>query len=68
MTDIASYLLACTTCMGNPNDPNTVAAGGAVLFMLALLAIVFGGVFQFMRYLCKCERDAIKAAAHGSQD
>ena len=60
--------LACATCMSNPNNPTTVAGSAAILFMLVLLLVVFGGVFQFMRYLCRCERDAIAAATSGDRD
>lgn len=54
--------MACVTCMSNPNNAVTQAGSFAILLMLALLGGVFVGVFQFMRYLCRCERSAIEAA------
>jgi len=37
-------LLACATCMGDSGSPQVQAAGSAILFMLAVLALVFGGM------------------------
>ena len=51
-------LLACATCIGDRGDINT-ASSGAILFMLVIVFAVFGGVFKFMRYLSRCEREAI---------
>ena len=51
--------LACPTCMPSEGEAGTQAAGMAILFMLLILAIVFGGVFRFMRYLSRCGRSAI---------
>ena len=55
------HLLACATCMSGRGEASTDAAGGAIIFMLILLVVVFGGVFQFMRYLSRCERAAINS-------
>ena len=45
--------LACATCQTAPGTTATQAANGAVLFMLGVLAIVFGGfaamVISFVR-------------------
>ncbi len=45
--------IACATCQTNPGSTATQAANGAVLFMLGILAIVFGGfaamVISFVR-------------------
>ena len=54
--------VACVTCMSNPSSPTTVAGSAAIMFMLVVLLGVFGGVLQFMRYLSRCERDALAAA------
>lgn len=63
MFTLSQTTLACATCMSNPNNPTTVAGSAAIMFMLVLLFGVFGGVFQFMRYLSRCERAAIAKAA-----
>jgi hypothetical protein len=62
MIHIATNLLACVTCTGSRGEALDKASSGAIVFMLILLVAVFGGVFQFMRYLSKCERVAIRDA------
>jgi heme/copper-type cytochrome/quinol oxidase subunit 2 len=39
-----SSLVSCATCMGDSGSPQMQAAGTAILFMLAVLAVVFGGM------------------------
>ena len=53
-------LLACVTCMGDRGGATNTATSGAVIFMLVVLVGVFGGVFKFMRYLSRCERESIQ--------
>jgi len=52
LSDLPS-LLSCFTCMGNSDDPAVHAANMAILFMLALLVPVLGGlvglIFHFGR-------------------
>ncbi len=58
--EIFENLLACVTCMGDRGGATNTATSGAIVFMLVLLGGVFGGVFKFMRYLSRCEREAIQ--------
>lgn len=39
---LSGPLLACAVCFGAPGDKNTEAAGGAILFMLGVVAVVVG--------------------------
>ena len=63
MFDLSPTLIACATCMSSRGEASSDAAGVAILLMLVLLTVVFGGVFQFMRYLCRCERGAVAGAS-----
>mgnify|MGYP001549714736 CR=1 FL=1 len=58
--------IGCISCAADRGGAANTASAGAIAFMLILLLLVFGGVFQFMRYLCRCERGALEAA--GKQD
>lgn len=51
---------ACATCMGNPDDAATSAAGSSILFMLFVLGVVLGGVAKFIHFLAKCERESTR--------
>ena len=62
---ITPKLLSCATCMSGRGEASADASGGAIIFMLAILVLVFGGVFQFMRYLHRCEKNALAAAQRG---
>lgn len=55
-------LIACVTCSADRGGAVNAASSGAILFMLVVLVGVFGGVFQFMRYLSKCEKRLIDNA------
>ena len=57
---IAESLLACVTCMGDRGAATNAATSGAVIFMLVVLGGVFFGVFRFIRFLSRCEREAIE--------
>lgn len=54
--------LACVTCSADRGDAVNAASSGAILFMLVVLIGVFGGVFQFMRYLSNCEKRLLEKA------
>lgn len=38
---------ACSVCFGAKGDPVTEAAGAAILFLLAVVACVLGGIVAF---------------------
>jgi len=44
--------------MSGEGETTSYAAGMAILFMLIILFSVFFGIFKFMRYLSKCEKNA----------
>ena len=44
--------------MSGEGEITSYAAGMAILFMLVVLLSVFFGIFKFMRYLAKCEKNA----------
>jgi hypothetical protein len=44
--------------MSGKGEATSYAAGMAILFMLVILLSVFFGIFKFMRYLSKCEKNA----------
>ena len=46
--------------MSSRGEATTDAAGMAILFMLIILIVVFGGIFKFMRYLSQCERKIVE--------
>lgn len=50
-TGTTTALLACATCIGDPNASSTLAANGAIVFMLCLLAVVLGALIKFITYL-----------------
>lgn len=52
--------IGCFTCMSGEGETTSYAAGMAILFMLIILFSVFFGIFKFMRYLSKCEKNAKK--------
>lgn len=52
--------ICCFTCMSGEGETTSYAAGMAILFMLIILFSVFFGIFKFMRYLSKCEKNAKK--------
>jgi sulfur relay (sulfurtransferase) complex TusBCD TusD component (DsrE family) len=56
MNILTCPILSCATCMSSRGEATTDAAGMAILFMLIILIVVFGGIFKFMRYLSQCER------------
>lgn len=49
-------LLACATCMGDAGSLINKAAGYAIVFMLAMLAVVLGSLIKFMCFLSKRDR------------
>ena len=51
-------IIGCFTCMSGEGETTSYAAGMAILFMLIILFSVFFGIFKFMRYLSKCEKNA----------
>lgn len=53
-----TQLIGCFTCMSGEGEITSYAAGMAILFMLIVLLSVFFGIFKFMRYLSKCEKNA----------
>ena len=53
-------IIGCFTCMSGEGETPSYAAGMAILFMLIILFSVFFGIFKFMRYLSKCEKNANK--------
>lgn len=48
--------LACAVCMGDPDDPNVMAASAAILFMLGVLAAVFGMFILMIRKMVTSAR------------
>lgn len=58
MNSMSTFLLGCFTCMSGKGEATSYAAGMAILFMLVILLSVFFGIFKFMRYLSKCEKNA----------
>jgi len=58
--NLLNNLLACVTCVGDRGGATNTATTGAVIFMLVMLVGVFGGVFKFMCYLSRCERESIQ--------
>ena len=55
---MTTQLIGCFTCMSGEGEITSYAAGMAILFMLIVLLSVFFGIFKFMRYLSKCEKNA----------
>jgi hypothetical protein len=51
---IVSPLLACATCMSDPDSQITLAANSAILLMVGVLVLVFGSILVFIRYLARC--------------
>ena len=51
--------LACVTCMSG-NSEAEMAQTMAIVFLLLLLAGIFGAIFKFMSHLKKCARNAAK--------
>ena len=49
-------IYACATCMGNPNDGATQAAGVSILFLLVIIGVVLGAFLKFIYFLAKCEK------------
>ena len=50
--------LACSTCMSGTDDVNTRAAGWSILFLLAVILPVLGGLIGFAFHLRKASRQA----------
>jgi len=48
--------LACAVCMGDPDDPNVMAASAAILFMLGVLGAVFGMFIIMIRKMIASAR------------
>ena len=55
--------LACATCMGNPDDPNVIAASWAILFMLGVLVAVFGMFVIMLRKMITSARNCQTSCA-----
>lgn len=48
--------LACAVCIGDPDDPNVMAASAAILFMLGVLGAVFGMFILMIRKMVTSAR------------
>ena len=57
--------IACATCLPDPNTAEAQAQGFAVLFMLAVLAVIFGVLFYTIYSFARRQRQfaAIAEAA-----
>jgi len=58
ITDLSSCL-ACVTCMSG-NSEAEMAQTMAIVFLLVLLAGVFGCIFKFITHLKKCGKNAAR--------
>lgn len=51
-------MLACATCVGDPNAATTIAANAAIFLMLGVLVLVLGSVGSFIVCLARRSRRA----------
>lgn len=56
-------LLACPACRLDPNDPATIAANGAIGFMLIILIPVLAAFLGLIWKLARGEREAAREGA-----
>lgn len=55
----SQVVLGCAVCVGDPNSPVTVGMNMAILFLLAVVAVMLGSVFTFILYLARKQREAM---------
>ncbi|MEM7145463.1 MAG: hypothetical protein AAF591_10020 [Verrucomicrobiota bacterium] len=65
MTEMMQPVVACATCMGDVNSPVMQGFNFAVLLMLGVLVLVLGSFLSFIRYLARCQRQAILVEEQG---